>query len=566
MPLKKCSSAGQSGWKYGKSGHCYIGPDAKQMAIKQAVAIGKGKMPKDIDYDEIDNTDEYLLVDEDMIYDEDDENKKVMGFIPPPYPSNMPAEAVKILTHTYASNRKKWISEHPNDPENKANKQLSAQIAWSAVEKAGWKKKSNGSFSKDNNDLNDNEVHQIYRYDVFDDLKLRLIEPFKKTDEGYLKGRAVVTNTGIFRYMTNDGEMRELRPPEEVFDINSLDSLKMIPITNGHPSEKVTKENIKKYQIGYTGEDVRYDGHAVSIPLVITHEDAINEIENDAKRALSCGYEAGLEYKSGMAFGNNKYDAIQRDIRYNHIAVVDRGRAGDLAQMNFRIDSIDDSAYRIDDTGVTSENDINEGEINMINMKKIMLDGVEYQAEADVIKVYNKLKEDNDTLSKDKVDLSEKLSKAEADRDTFKDELDATKKKLDDSTISDADVQKAVSERLAIIKVADSLEVQYKNDNTELSNIELKKAIIVKQYPNAKLDDVDDIYITARYDAVVEKLDDILQKKVNTENKKKVFADNIPNDDNGDEGTQILSKSDRYQKFCDDLESRCDKYTGAISK
>lgn len=48
MPLKKCSSEGQSGWKWGDEGHCYIGPDAKKKAIKQGYAIDKEKFKKEI--------------------------------------------------------------------------------------------------------------------------------------------------------------------------------------------------------------------------------------------------------------------------------------------------------------------------------------------------------------------------------------------------------------------------------------------------------------------------------------------------------------------------------------
>ena len=39
MPLKKCSSDGKSGWKWGDSGKCYTGKDGKKKAIKQGVAI-----------------------------------------------------------------------------------------------------------------------------------------------------------------------------------------------------------------------------------------------------------------------------------------------------------------------------------------------------------------------------------------------------------------------------------------------------------------------------------------------------------------------------------------------
>lgn len=40
MPLKRCGADG-SGWKFGDSGKCYTGPDAKAKAIAQGVAMGE---------------------------------------------------------------------------------------------------------------------------------------------------------------------------------------------------------------------------------------------------------------------------------------------------------------------------------------------------------------------------------------------------------------------------------------------------------------------------------------------------------------------------------------------
>ena len=39
MPLMPCTRSGRSGWKWGESGHCYIGPDAKANAARQGRAI-----------------------------------------------------------------------------------------------------------------------------------------------------------------------------------------------------------------------------------------------------------------------------------------------------------------------------------------------------------------------------------------------------------------------------------------------------------------------------------------------------------------------------------------------
>ena len=46
MPLTRCTSEGKSGWRWGTSGKCYTGPDAKAKAIAQGVAIGGGKLDK----------------------------------------------------------------------------------------------------------------------------------------------------------------------------------------------------------------------------------------------------------------------------------------------------------------------------------------------------------------------------------------------------------------------------------------------------------------------------------------------------------------------------------------
>ncbi len=45
MPLTKCSEGGKSGWKWGNSGKCYFGPDARKRAIKQGFAYEPEKMP-----------------------------------------------------------------------------------------------------------------------------------------------------------------------------------------------------------------------------------------------------------------------------------------------------------------------------------------------------------------------------------------------------------------------------------------------------------------------------------------------------------------------------------------
>lgn len=39
MPVMRCEKDGKDGWKWGESGTCYTGPDARQKAREQGIAI-----------------------------------------------------------------------------------------------------------------------------------------------------------------------------------------------------------------------------------------------------------------------------------------------------------------------------------------------------------------------------------------------------------------------------------------------------------------------------------------------------------------------------------------------
>ena len=50
MPIKKCQINGQEGYKWGDEGKCYVGPDAKEKALKQGQAIGDYELETYNDY------------------------------------------------------------------------------------------------------------------------------------------------------------------------------------------------------------------------------------------------------------------------------------------------------------------------------------------------------------------------------------------------------------------------------------------------------------------------------------------------------------------------------------
>jgi hypothetical protein len=152
---------------------------------------------------------------------------------------------------------------------------------------------------------------------------------FKRTPQGFLRVSARLTKAGIFSYESG----REYRSEEEVFRADSLESLKGAPVTDLHPSEKgddsfLTPANARKHIIGVT-ESVERDGAYLKGSLIIFHEDAISAIESGERKEISLGYKCHLEPTPGSINGE-AYDAIQRDIVVNHVAIGPKGwgRAG----------------------------------------------------------------------------------------------------------------------------------------------------------------------------------------------------------------------------------------------
>ena len=152
---------------------------------------------------------------------------------------------------------------------------------------------------------------------------------FKRTPQGFLRVNARLTKAGIFSYENG----REYRSTEEVFHADSLESLKGAPVTDLHPSEKsidsfLTPANAKQHIIGLT-EAVERDGDYLKGSLIIFHEGAIKAIESGERKEISLGYKCRLEPTPGSINGES-YDAIQRDIVVNHVAIGPKGwgRAG----------------------------------------------------------------------------------------------------------------------------------------------------------------------------------------------------------------------------------------------
>lgn len=144
-----------------------------------------------------------------------------------------------------------------------------------------------------------------------------------------------ITKVGVFPYLGRqispelepDKIYQVLRPEEELTAPETLKSLEHIPIVNEHTmiGNGFTPPEQKGIE-GVTGSNVQTPLPLVTNDLIIYSEKFKNEVES-GKRELSAGYRCRYELKEGE-FEGQHYDAIQRDIIYNHIALVDEGRMG----------------------------------------------------------------------------------------------------------------------------------------------------------------------------------------------------------------------------------------------
>jgi hypothetical protein len=144
--------------------------------------------------------------------------------------------------------------------------------------------------------------------------------------EGWLDCDGIATRVGVFDY----GSHRELRPVDEVMAAASVASLRGVPLTVEHPSAGVTSENAKAVTSGWV-LDAWPDGSVLRCRVRIVDAQAIAAV-TEGLRELSCGYSADVEPVSGT-YDGEPYDAIQRNIRYNHLSIVEEGRAGPIARL-----------------------------------------------------------------------------------------------------------------------------------------------------------------------------------------------------------------------------------------
>ena len=293
-----------------------------------------------------------------------------------------------------------------------------------------------------------------------------------KTAEGFIRDTPIVGRTGILLYRNADGtERREYRPPEEAFRADSLASLQGKPITIGHKAFVTAGNAAQVAPVGSVLSAGRQDGDVIRADIVIYNLDT-------KARELSCGYTLDLDETPGTTPEGEHYDAIQRNIVYNHLAICNRGRAG-VARLNMDGEQVIDEEQKEDN--------------KMAEMTKIRLDsGIEYDCAPEVKVEIEKMRKDSADAKKEADKLQAKFDALEAE---LKKEQEGRKA---DAEAAKANFDEAVKARVELLKVAEAHKVANADSMTDT---EIKTAVIKAVRGDAiNLDGKSADYIEAAFD------------------------------------------------------------------
>lgn len=342
----------------------------------------------------------------------------------------------------------------------------------------------------------------------------------ERTPAGAYRIPAYVTRVGVLEYMREDGSIqREYRPPEEVSSDASLQSLADAPITDFHPYSAVNPLNFREFAVGHiTGAPApAMDGDFVSAVMVVSDAREIAMIDAGERVENSCGYDCVLDMAPGVSPAGEPYDAVQRNITYNHVALLPKGfgRAG--TDVALRLDSKGAPVIRLDSAG----NSIPLGQgTNSMSKKSSRTDedtsaseeasststdaevcatcGAPVDAEG---KYVAPTEGEPAGETEDRADMKEMRKRA----DSLQAQLDAANETITKlrSGRTDSDLRRVVRERASLERTA----LKVGLDEARLDALDdeaVRREVIVKVFPDRKLDGKSAAYVEAAYDTARE--------------------------------------------------------------
>jgi uncharacterized protein len=323
----------------------------------------------------------------------------------------------------------------------------------------------------------------------------------ERTHSGGIRVPARFRRTGVLKYRQPDGTVfRELVLPEELFSAESMATLRSAPVTDDHPYDVgglLDGRTWRDKAVGNVEDPAQEADRFLGGNVVVNDQTVIDSIERSERADISAGYIRKLERKAGT-WNGEPYDGIQRRIRYNHVALLPKGKGRAGSDVGLRLDATDAVC-------VTEEEP---------TMKTIRLDGQDFEVGSDAHLA--KLDSMHQAALSDKDKEIERLTKENDEARAKLDAADEEKKKRekeDEERKKREEEEEEERKKRAKQRVKRALRaarIMEEDDDEKLDGLldlderELMLQTIKHVDPKFDKDDESDDYIRARFDSLEE--------------------------------------------------------------
>lgn len=259
------------------------------------------------------------------------------------------------------------------------------------------------------------------------------------------------------------------------------------PVVITHKGGMVNGKTARHRNVG-TMLSARFDStQGVTLNQIVIHDEQAQEAGRTTHKYLSLGYRLDLEERRGYYSaatneisdtpkdGFEPFDAIQRNLVVNHLAMVPMGRAGEVARLN--LDG--------------NEDYFDNEEKPMPNIK--LANGTEIEVVQEVADHVSGLQTRLDGAEASLSTTKGTLTAVSAERDSLKQTVDGFDDKLKQARLDAADELQATAKLIGSVshKVTD---VDGKSD------VEIKAAFVKAVMPAINLDGKDDLEICGAFE------------------------------------------------------------------
>lgn len=280
----------------------------------------------------------------------------------------------------------------------------------------------------------------------FDD-KLTIPSTRRIQDTGQMIAEGAIARVGVLSYRAKDlaglfGDrdpdsiVRVAQLSDDLFAPDTLEKFRSAPITIGHPEEDVNTHNMKELGKGTLEGAPFQDGVHLSSSMVLNDQEAIDLVNNGVTELSVRAF-----YTLVRVDDCAEYDAIRTIKSVNHVAIVERGRAGVTCRISDGEDGEVQEEFVADVAEVAEE--VVEEEAEVEAPVKQEEAEVEPEAVEEPVEASEDEGEQSDLLTL-KASLSDALERIKVLEDTLSQKLDDKAEEVEEETPMSTIMRQAV--------------------------------------------------------------------------------------------------------------------------